>query len=373
MRNRVLKSAWMLAACLPTLALAQQQPGAQRGAGTWEFSAGGGLKIMDRALLGYLASGPATTRFTTSSDPGRIMPGAAVRVGYNFSRNLGFSLGAEGATGSGVKYWTPLAAFTYSANLNAKTSPFITAGSQITRIVGSNGRLTHPTWGAHLGVGIRRMVGENLALRLEGRMATEHYADLPGAKSAYPSFATIGVSYFVGGRRPVVVARPGAPCPVCAPGRARVDTIVRTRYDTVRVARVDTVRVREEVVREPSPDQLVLRVQFRTNVAELLPRSRPVLDTIAFAIIATPGSRWEVQGHTDSVGTAESNRTLAQARAQTVVDYLVSRGVDRSTLTATGFGEERPVFSNSTVYGRAQNRRVQLRRIPPPPAGPVVP
>ena len=367
MRDRILKGAWLLAVCLPTLALAQQQP-APRGEGTWEFSVGGGIKIMDQALLGYLASGSDSTRFTNSADPGRTMPGAALRLGYNFNRHLGVSVGTEVASGSGVKYLTPFAGLTWTGNLNAKTSPFITVGTQITRIDGSNGRVTHPTWGAHLGVGIRRMLSESWALRLEGRMAAEHYQELSESKTAYPSFATIGVSYFTGGRRPAAAPAAAAPCPACVPGRVRVDTVVRARVDTLRLTRVDTVRVLE-----PSPDQLILRVQFATNATTLLSRSRPVLDTIALAINATPNSRWEVQGHTDSVGTAESNRTLAQGRAQAVVDYLVSKGVPRGIMTARGFGEDRPVFSNSTIYGRAQNRRVQLRRVPPPPAGPVVP
>lgn len=120
-------------------------------------------------------------------------------------------------------------------------------------------------------------------------------------------------------------------------------------------------------------DQLILRVQFRTNTSSLLPISRPVLDSIATAIVATPGSHWEVQGHTDSRGSAELNRRLGQARAQTVADYLVSKGVPRGTMTATGFGPDQPVAPNTTLEGRAQNRRVQLRRIPPPPTGPPVP
>lgn len=355
MRNGILKKAWMLAICLPSLALAQQEP-APRGAGTWEFSAGGGIKMMDRDLLNFLAAGPASDRFTSSATPGRIMPSAAVRLGYNFSRHFGFSLGAEGASGSGVKYVSPFAAVTYTANLEAKTSPFITAGTQVTRITGNN-RVTHPTWGAHLGLGVRSMVSQNLALRLEGRMATEHYDELPGQRATYPLFATIGVSYFVGGRRPAT-ATSAAPCSVCSPERSRVDTIVHTRVDTV------TLRVHD-----PSPDQLVLRVQFRTNSADLLPKSRPVLDTIAMAILQTPNSMWEVRGHTDDVGTGELNKQLAQGRAQAVVDYLVSKGVPRGDLRANGFGEDRPVFSNLSAYGRAQNRRVQLIRTPPPPSG----
>jgi outer membrane protein OmpA-like peptidoglycan-associated protein len=80
-----------------------------------------------------------------------------------------------------------------------------------------------------------------------------------------------------------------------------------------------------------------------------------------------------VQGHTDNVGSVEQNRYLSEERAKTVMQYLVSKGVDPGIMIAVGFGETRPVFANSTDYGRAQNRRVQLRRIPPPPKGPAVP
>src|SRR5579859_5272635 len=331
MRNRILKSAWMLALCLPTVALAQQQP-VPRGAGTWELNGGLGIKIQDQALSGYLASGSATTRFTTdATQPGRVMPAGVLSIGYNFNRHLGFSLGTELAAGSGVKYVTPAATLIWTKDLDAATSPFITFGNQFTRIIGQNGRLTHPTFGFALGLGIRHMITEDVALRLEGRMALEHYAELTGAKSAYPSMITIGLSYFTGGRRPA-----NAPsCPVCQLGRGRVDTVRVMRRDTVVRSRVDTLRVaRVDTVLLPQPDQLILRVQFQTDSTILLRKSRPVLDTIAQAIIATPGSRWEVQGHTDNVGTPEHNRALAQGRAQTVVDYLVSRGVDRSILTA---------------------------------------
>jgi hypothetical protein len=197
MRNRVLKSAWLLAVCLPTLALAQEP----RGEGTWEWSAGAGIKIQDSALQTFLARGSAATRFTSDSNPGRLMPSVALRLGYNFTKNLGWSIGGEVASGSGVTDLTPFTALTATSNLTKLTSSFMTVGTQITRVVGSNGRRTHPTWGAHLGFGIRRMLDENLAIRLEGRLASEHYAQLPEAKATYPAIATIGLSYFVAGRR----------------------------------------------------------------------------------------------------------------------------------------------------------------------------
>lgn len=373
MSYRILKTAWALAVCLPTLALAQQAPAADaHREGSWELSAGAGLLSVDGALRGFLTQTYVGPRFTNTASPGRLAPTAVARVGYNFTRNLGFSLAGGAAVGSGVTYLTPEAAVTYTWNLNARTSPFLLGGLQLTRIAGQSSRVTHSTWGAHVGLGVRHMISENLALRLDGRIRLERFKDLYFNKTAYNDVVTLGISYFLGGRRPAAPTA-AAPCPRCPLARVdtivrfRRDTLVRARTDTVRVAFVDTVRIAEA-----SPDQLVLRVQFATDSTALLRKSRPVLDTIAMAIIATPNSRWEVQGHTDNVGSPEHNRTLAQGRAQAVVDYLVTRGVARSILEATGVGDTRPVFTNSSPYGRAQNRRVQLRRIPPPPTGPPV-
>lgn len=371
MRNRILMiAAWTLALCLPTLAWAQQ-PQLQRGQDTWEFSLSGGVLYLDAAFRGWLAQNGSGLPFANTADPGALAPTAVARVGYNFNRHLGFSLAASGAMGSGVSYLTEEAAVTYTMNLGARTSPFVLAGMDLTRVSGQNSRVSHSSSGVLGGIGIRHMLNENLALRVEGQMRFEQYKEVYFDKLAENSAITIGLSYFVGGRRPREARAVAAACPACT--LARVDTVVRMRRDTIIQMRRDTVRRTDTVlVMEPQPDQLVLRVQFATDSTALLRKSRPVLDTIARAILATPNSKWEVQGHTDNVGTAEHNRVLAQGRAQTVVDYLVSRGVDRSILTAKGFGEDRPVFSNSTIYGRAQNRRVQLRRIPAPPTGPPV-
>ena len=366
MRDQILKSARTLAAVLPILVLAQPLAAqhAQRD-GSWEITVSGGILDLDDALASFLGSTGFTNNVAT---PSRIVPTGVARLGYNMSEHFGLSFGAGAAGGGGVKYLTPFADLTYTVNLNAGTSPFLAVGTQFTRITGANDRVTHPTWGARAGLGVRHMLSDNLALRLEGRAAFEHYEELPGKKATLTPALTLGLSYFTEGRHappPAVVMAP-PPCPVCV-ARVRVDTVVRVRTDTLRRLRVDTVRIVEQ------SDQLILRVNFETNKTEILPQSRPILDTIALAIRATPKARWEVQGHTDSIGSAEANRILAKGRAQAVVDYLVFMGVDRSVLTATGVGPDRPVFSNSTVYGRAQNRRVQIRRVPPPPTGPPVP
>jgi outer membrane protein OmpA-like peptidoglycan-associated protein/opacity protein-like surface antigen len=362
MRNRLLKSVLALAAvCLPTLAMAQQPQDPIHREGSWEFSLGGGIMVLDPVLRDFLGSGAPETRFATSASPTRIPPTAVVRVGYNFTPNWGLSASGGVAIGaSGVRYWTPTAALTYTVDLNAMFSPFVLIGTELTRIEGDNSRVTHSVWGAHAGLGVRQMIGEDVALRLEGRMQVEHYHEVPMRKATvFNPVVTLGVSFFVGGRRPLYFPT----ATVFLPGTVIVDTLVRTRLDTAWVSRVDTVRGIVYVM-EPSVDQLILRVQFETDSTIILPLSRPVLDTVAMAIIATPGSRWDVTGHTDNVGDREHNQTLSQGRAQAVLDYLVSRGVDRSILEATGYGEDRPVVSNDTEAGRAQNRRVQLRRRP---------
>jgi TonB family protein len=71
-------------------------------------------------------------------------------------------------------------------------------------------------------------------------------------------------------------------------------------------------------------------------------------------------SNVEVEGHTDNVGNAESNKKLSEQRAKAVMDYLISRGVEASRLKSVGYGLVKPVADNSTEEGRAKNRRVEL-------------
>lgn len=67
-----------------------------------------------------------------------------------------------------------------------------------------------------------------------------------------------------------------------------------------------------------------------------------------------------VEGYTDNVGAPKSNRSSSEARAKSVVAALVAKGIAAARLTASGFGQERPVADNSTEEGRAKNRRVEL-------------
>ncbi|MFM7142711.1 MAG: OmpA family protein [Alphaproteobacteria bacterium] len=111
----------------------------------------------------------------------------------------------------------------------------------------------------------------------------------------------------------------------------------------------------------PMRKKIVLRgVNFDYDKATLQPAGRPILDEAAEILKANPDVNVEVRGYTDSRGSDAYNMRLSERRAQTVKNYLVSRGVSPSRLTTRGYGESDPVATNETAAGRAQNRRVEL-------------
>jgi outer membrane protein OmpA-like peptidoglycan-associated protein len=103
------------------------------------------------------------------------------------------------------------------------------------------------------------------------------------------------------------------------------------------------------------------KVFFDTGKATIKPQSNALLDDVAKLIAANPQvGVVTVEGHTDSTGSAATNRALSQKRAEAVKDYLVSKGVDASRIEAKGFGPDQPVESNKTAKGREANRRVEF-------------
>jgi outer membrane protein OmpA-like peptidoglycan-associated protein len=101
-------------------------------------------------------------------------------------------------------------------------------------------------------------------------------------------------------------------------------------------------------------------VLFDFNKHTLKPGAREKLAKVSGIVLAYPGLRLEVEGHTDSIGSDEYNQRLSERRAQSVRDYLVSQSVSANSITARGFGESSPVASNDNDAGRQRNRRVEL-------------
>jgi OOP family OmpA-OmpF porin len=105
----------------------------------------------------------------------------------------------------------------------------------------------------------------------------------------------------------------------------------------------------------------IKNLQFETGQTIIKSSSFPALDKLAELLVDNQIFLFRIDGHTDNVGDSVMNIVLSQGRADAVKNYLVSKGVDASRISATGYGSNRPVVSNSTEAGRARNRRVDMQ------------
>lgn len=105
-------------------------------------------------------------------------------------------------------------------------------------------------------------------------------------------------------------------------------------------------------------------VTFASGSAQINPGFYDTLNTVADSLIKYPNSIIDVYGHTDSTGSDAFNQALSERRAQTVANYLQSRGVSQARIRWQGFGETMPIADNGTEEGRSRNRRVEIKIIP---------
>jgi OOP family OmpA-OmpF porin len=127
--------------------------------------------------------------------------------------------------------------------------------------------------------------------------------------------------------------------------------------------------VKEVVVEKPvymsggsdSGRWILVGVNFDFGSANLKMESYPVLLHAVMVLLQNPDTRVEIGGHTDNVGSDNSNKSLALKRANTVKNYLVARGISAGRLTTVGYGETIPIADNKTTEGRAMNRRIEFK------------
>ncbi|MBP1687558.1 MAG: porin [Deltaproteobacteria bacterium] len=207
---------------------------------------------------------------------------------------------------------------------------------------GLSGRLNHTAPGFSVGGGIDFNVTPQFAVGVFGRWNRAYMSPRP--KDLGPTqvsdqrfgedvrWATFGVGLKYAFNRPAVAPPPAPPAP---PPVAQAP---------------------------PAKQKIVLRsVHFDFDKATIRRDAVPVLNEAAETLKAEGGIAVIVEGHTDSVGTDAYNQKLSRRRADAVRQYLVKHGIPANRITAEGFGESRPVASNDTADGRAQNRRVELR------------
>jgi OOP family OmpA-OmpF porin len=106
---------------------------------------------------------------------------------------------------------------------------------------------------------------------------------------------------------------------------------------------------------------MLLQMEFDTGKADIKPQYRDEIAKVGDYLIKYPTTTAAIEGHTDNIGGNEYNMKLSQRRAESVVNYLVDNyGIDRSRLTAKGFGYTRRIAYNNTSEGRQKNRRINV-------------
>jgi outer membrane protein OmpA-like peptidoglycan-associated protein len=136
-----------------------------------------------------------------------------------------------------------------------------------------------------------------------------------------------------------------------------------TVTDSVEVISEDLTPVIRDMELVPIEVGITVRlshIYFDFDKATLKRESYPELQKVVEFLNQNPTVEIEIAGHTDSKGSDEYNQNLSQGRTQSVVDYLVTQGIERNRLMPAGYGESRPVDTNDTDAGRANNRRVEF-------------
>jgi outer membrane protein OmpA-like peptidoglycan-associated protein len=116
------------------------------------------------------------------------------------------------------------------------------------------------------------------------------------------------------------------------------------------------------------PAEIIRRVDiaaknilFVTGSAKLQTKSFKGLNDVVKIMQENPAMKLSIEGHTDNVGSDTFNQTLSDNRAASVMNYIVSKGIDASRIASAGYGESRPLADNKTAAGRQQNRRVEMK------------
>jgi OOP family OmpA-OmpF porin len=105
---------------------------------------------------------------------------------------------------------------------------------------------------------------------------------------------------------------------------------------------------------------MALYINFDTGKSNIKPESMAIIEQIAALLKAHSELKVSIEGHTDNVGTPQSNKTLSTQRAKSVMNAVVQKGIAATRLTALGWGQEKPIADNRSEDGKAKNRRVEI-------------
>ena len=213
-----------------------------------------------------------------------------------------------------------------------------------------------------VGAGLQGQLSKHMSIRAQAlyrwdrdnhsQRSPSHYEDL---------ILSVGLNFDFGGKKaeppPPPPPPPAAPPPPPPNPDLDGDGVLNERDkcpNTRKGAVVDLDGCEVEAVIE------LEGINFDFDKATLKPEAMAILNEAAALLDNHDRVVVEIAGHTDSVGSESYNQGLSERRANAVKDYLTSKGVKASRLSAKGYGESRPIASNDTKEGRAENRRVEM-------------
>lgn len=145
--------------------------------------------------------------------------------------------------------------------------------------------------------------------------------------------------------------------------RTAIENAVASTFDGNVVNRMDLpAAVGRDICADLVTELLTDRkINFSSGSATISTTSHLLLDHITATAKRCPNAQFQVEGHTDSVGSRDFNIKLSEKRARSVIDYLTSKGLDPSRFSAKGYGPNQPIADNSVAEGRAENRRIEFK------------
>ena len=149
---------------------------------------------------------------------------------------------------------------------------------------------------------------------------------------------------------------------VLAEAQGYLNKKIEVSTDTI--TKSDTIRTNIGIKPTPKGSIVISNIYYETAKADLRQESQESLDRELVDLLKdNPKLIIEISSHTDDVGTNEYNQKLSQARAESVVNYLIGHGIDKARLIAKGYGEGKPIATNTTPEGRQKNRRTEFKII----------
>jgi outer membrane protein OmpA-like peptidoglycan-associated protein len=137
--------------------------------------------------------------------------------------------------------------------------------------------------------------------------------------------------------------------------------VVNTQLTITKLRQQQSTGVKEKLQKTLNELLADKKIEFTYNSAEIRASGQQVLAEIADVIKEFPNTRIEINGHTDASGNAAYNQKLSQMRAQSVMQYLINKGIAAKMLSALGRGSSQPIADNSSISGQDKNRRVEFK------------